>query len=212
VCDITHACVWRESLICVTWLTIWCQTLHHQLASHKYVWLDSCMCVWHDSHLSVTWSTHMCDLTHYMMPAIRPPSLRHVSMCDLTRACVCDMTHIWVWREVLICVTWLTIWCQPLDHQVASRKYVWLDSCMYVCIYMHVCIFIYKCHNTQQKGTAGFVRATDHPSPDNRGEQMILVWIWLMCVVCAMCVVCFYVSYVSYKWYSYSYEYHLENK
>ena len=39
----------------------------------------------------------MCDLTHYMMLAIRPNELRHVSMCDLTRACMCVYTCMCVY-------------------------------------------------------------------------------------------------------------------
>jgi len=46
VCDVTHACVWRDSCICVTWLIHVCDVTHS--------------CVWHDSFMCVTWLTLIC--------------------------------------------------------------------------------------------------------------------------------------------------------
>ena len=81
MCDMTHAHVWHDSFICVTWLmTPSCE--HHNLClSHVCLWCNvpcqaalcdiiqaSFTCVtwlmtrshaWHDS-----WLIHMCDMTH----------------------------------------------------------------------------------------------------------------------------------------------------
>ena len=50
LCDMTHAYVWHDSFICVTWLMHTCDM------THSYVW--------HDSFICVTWLMHTCDMTH----------------------------------------------------------------------------------------------------------------------------------------------------
>jgi len=71
-CDMTHAYVWHDSCICVTWLMHTCDM------TDLYVWHDSFICVtwlmhtcdmthahvWHDSFICVTWLIHTCDMTH----------------------------------------------------------------------------------------------------------------------------------------------------
>jgi len=66
MCDMTHfmciACVWHDSLICVTCLIHMCNMTHRTGSSSSsvlpglsHVWHDSLICLWHDSFECVTW-------------------------------------------------------------------------------------------------------------------------------------------------------------
>ena len=78
----------------------------------------------HDSFICATWRIRMCD--------------RLMHMYDMTHShvwyvwCLCPMTHSYVRRDVLVCVTWRIqthshvwyVWCLcPMTH-----SYVWYDS------------------------------------------------------------------------------------
>jgi len=80
----THACMWHDTFIYVTWLNI-----------YSYVWLDSHSYMWHVA-------SQTCAMTHFIhvtwLIARRTLSVR---VCDMTHAHTCDMSH-------LIHVTWLS--------------------------------------------------------------------------------------------------------
>jgi len=121
MCDMTHACVWHDSLphthppdifTCEIWL------IHMWDMTHSYVW--------HDSFIYVTWLIHMRDMTHsYVWQAsfIFVTCLIHI----------CDMTHSYVWLDSLVCVTWLIHMCDM------THSYVWLDSFICVTCLIHMC-------------------------------------------------------------------------
>jgi len=119
MCDMTHAYVWHDSCICVTWLMHMCDI------THAYVWHDSCICVtWlvrmynmthtyvrHDSFIFVTWLIQICDMTH--------SDVWHDSFrCVTWLIQMCDMTHSYMWHDSCICVTWLVrIYDMPHTHE-----------------------------------------------------------------------------------------------
>jgi len=52
----THAYVWHDAFICVTWLIHMCDMTHLCVTWPTHVWHDLFMCA--------TWLIHMCDMTH----------------------------------------------------------------------------------------------------------------------------------------------------
>jgi len=109
--DVTHSCVWHDTVISMMWLVHMCDM------THSYVWHDSFICVtwlirmcamphsyvWHDSFMCVAWLIHMCDMTGWFLYVT---TLMH--MCAMTRSYVCrelrvtwlihicDMNYSWV--------------------------------------------------------------------------------------------------------------------
>ena len=84
----THAYVWHDSFICVTWLIHMCDM------THAYVW--------HDSFICVAWLIHMCDMTHAYVwhdSFICVPWL--IQMCAMTHH-ACHESIIWPTWPVLI--------------------------------------------------------------------------------------------------------------
>jgi len=86
MCDMTHSCVWHDSLIWVTWLIHMCDM------THSYVW--------HDSFIGVTGRIHMCDMTHSYL-------FHDSSMCVAWRLHMCDITHSYSKKDPFTCVAWL---------------------------------------------------------------------------------------------------------
>jgi len=135
MCDMTHACMWHDSLMCAnihfmnhegatcfvkmltrysaTWLTHMCDM------THPHMRLDSLMCV--------AWLTYVCGIFFYKSPnshsfltTIDKSHVWHESrmcvtwfthMCDLTHSYVGHDSPICVTYDSLICVTWLTHAC-----------------------------------------------------------------------------------------------------
>ena len=96
--DMTHSCVWHDSVMSVTWLSHECDM------TQSCVWHDSVMCVT-CLVMCVTRLSHVCDLTQSCV------WLDSV-MCDTTDSCVwhetwlihaCDMTHSCVWYDSWRC-------------------------------------------------------------------------------------------------------------
>jgi len=92
MCDVTHLYAWRDSFICVTWL------IHMRDVTHSYVWRDSFICVtWLRLSLSftlcicVTLLIYMCDVW--------------IHMCDMTQTVTCS----YVWHYSVMCV-WINKW------------------------------------------------------------------------------------------------------
>jgi len=109
ICDVTRWCVWRDSLMCVTWLVhIWRAWLSGWVTwwvwdclvctmTRCYAWRDSLMCeIWldmtrpyvgHDSLLCVPWLVAMCAMTRCYV-------CHDSLMCNMT-ACLVNMV-IWL--------------------------------------------------------------------------------------------------------------------
>jgi len=121
MCVMTHWCVWRDALVCVTWLVGACDVIR---------W-----CVWRDPLIRVTWLIHLWDTTH---SCVRHDLFRCVCRDCLTQVTwlihvcvethyVCNMTHSYVditrsneWHDSFVCVTWL-IRVRDMTH-----SHVWL--------------------------------------------------------------------------------------
>jgi len=165
-CDMTHSYVWYDSFIRVTWLIHMCDM------THSYVWHDSFICMtviflawlipvcdktrsymWHDSFICLTWlvvdpvrkrggfQSYVCHCPFIRVTVIFVAWLIHT----------CDMTHLYVWHDsvmrvtwLIICVTWLTIYVtwlmvdpprKGLDVIYTcdiTHLYVWRES--FICV------------------------------------------------------------------------------
>ena len=82
----------------------------------------------------------MCDMTHLYV--------WHDSfMCVTWLIDICDMTHSYVWHDSFICVTWLTHMCDMTHSYVwhvaflcdMAYSYVWHDSFICVTWLIHMC-------------------------------------------------------------------------
>ena len=100
MCDIPLSYVWHDSLIRVPW------QIHVYAKMRSYVWHDAIRCV--------TWLTHVCDMTHWYVrhtSCIRVTWLIHTCankfMCVLWCVHMCDTTHSDVWRDSMICATYV---------------------------------------------------------------------------------------------------------
>ena len=95
-------------------------------------------CVWHDSFICVAWLIHMCDMTRYsrhthewMMCVYRTMLRVHGMMLRVYRIIV--RSHLHVWHDSFICVTWLIHMCDM------THSYVWHDSFIRVTWLIHMC-------------------------------------------------------------------------
>ena len=142
MCDMTHLCVWHDSVIWVKW------RIHVGDMTHSYVCRDSY--VWPDSFICVIGRIHKCDVTHLYVSRdsfIHVPWLIH--MYDVTHLHVCHnlhvplfehvvkiMSHIWT-RDMMhnssICVTRLILLCD-MTHSYVSRD-------LFICVtwLIHMC-------------------------------------------------------------------------
>jgi len=152
-CDVTQFHVWRDSFVCVTWLIRMCDmTLPDAMSkccnscnnvmetqpTHPYAWRDSILrvtwlvqmhCLLHPNEcekyykyyfLCVTWLIPMCDMTHPDAAIF----CRHNQLVD-----TCNMTHLDVWRDSLLRVTWLIqMPCQCAATSVRSTT-TWQTPC-----------------------------------------------------------------------------------
>jgi len=84
---VPFACVWHDSLMCVTWLILVCDLTHSYVCDMKHWYMThSCICLWLRWRHALL-QTYVC--------------LLHV--CDMTRSCV--------WHDSFLYVTWLTHMC-----------------------------------------------------------------------------------------------------
>jgi len=63
----THAYVWHDSCICVTWLMHMCDMTHAYVWHDSYIcvtWLMPCVYVRCCTFMSETWLMHTCHMTH----------------------------------------------------------------------------------------------------------------------------------------------------
>jgi len=104
----THAYLWLDSSLSVTWLIHMCNVTNYKrdlTRSYVETWLihmrDSThSCVWHDAGATqIPWLLHQCDLTY--------SAEWHDSFILLTwRVHMCDMTHLYMWHHAFTCVIW----------------------------------------------------------------------------------------------------------
>ena len=152
--------MWRDSFICVTWLT------HLRDMTHPYV------C--HDTLIRVTWHAHnMYDMTQSSQGRARSQPVSWPMRCDihsmwqLSFTCLTRPIHMravtysYVWRDSWVHVTWLMHVCDMTDitqsyvwhfsfvswlvHECdMTHPYLWYDSFMYVTRRMFMLIFSYE--------------------------------------------------------------------
>jgi len=157
-CDMTHQYVWHDSFICVTWLIQAIRPLLHWFIcakwlmpmcdmAHSYMWRDLFRKYDHYSTHSfvrcdwctcVTWLIHMCDTTHS-----GNTTTTALFICAKSPILMCDMTHVYVWHDSFLDVTWLIQAIRPLQHSFIYAKwlilmcdmtdsYVWHDLFIYM--------------------------------------------------------------------------------
>jgi len=134
LCHIYIECVWRDSMMCVTWLSdacdIWyaCVTCSNHMSEHdvliRVTWRMH-MCdmthsyLWHDSCTCVTWVIHMCAMTC--------ACVQHAHICATWIIEICDMLHAYVWHDACKYVTWFVPTC------AMTLTYMWCDSWRMTC-------------------------------------------------------------------------------
>jgi len=99
-------------------------------------WLVCCnKVIWREtmSLICVTWLIYVCDMNHLYV-------WRDSLICVTWHIYVCDMTHsyVWrvywyVWRDSFMCVRWLIHMCD------VTHWYVWRDTFMCVIWLIHMC-------------------------------------------------------------------------
>ena len=105
MCDVTHACVWRDTWMCVRWHVLY---------------------VCHDAFIRVTWHICMCDVTQSFV--WRDSFIYETFICAVTHSYVwrdafmCATTHSNVCCGTCICVPWHVLMC------TMTRSYVWHTS------------------------------------------------------------------------------------
>ena len=105
VCDITHAYLWHDSFLCVTWLIHMCDMSHMCDTTNSYVWHDSftcmtrliCMCDMTPSYLCHDSFTFTCSVSYKTIK-------RFVSFCQ--KIClICPRESAWyLYTMCLICL------------------------------------------------------------------------------------------------------------
>jgi len=132
VCDMTHLCVWNDSL-CVTWLIHMCDV------TRSYECETARSCVWCDSFVCVAWLIRICGMTN--------PDVWHDSFVRVTRpfffgcvwyewqdvcSCVCDVTRSYVWH---IQDEWIMSHTLCIHDGVTHSVYAW--HCSLICDVWH---------------------------------------------------------------------------
>ena len=161
-----HVCVWHDYVYCVTssfhmcdvndsYEYAVCRMIHMCDVNDLYVYEY----VWHDYVYCVTWIIHMCDVNDwYVYEVCR---MIYVSMgCAMTYVSMgCAMTYLHVWREGLLCVTWLIHMCDVRvtnvahdDTNMGHGAFTWVHpftSYKYGTrrIYIFACIYLI-CHKS----------------------------------------------------------------
>jgi len=104
MCDMTHAYLWRDLSICVTWHSLTCVTCLIDISEH-----DAFTHGWHDA---VTWLVlvYMCDTPRAYTAGdcewYGDSSRQYPFMCDTWPIHVGHMTHTYEWHDECIFVTW----------------------------------------------------------------------------------------------------------
>jgi len=125
-CDMSHSCIWYDSVVCVTWLIYTCvMTLDKDKDSIH---------VRHDSFICLTWAICKCDMTH---PYVWHDSRwwRRSYICGIWHVPMCDMTHSYEWHDSFICVIWLPVRMAILNMWDMSHTY--LPRCSFICVTWH---------------------------------------------------------------------------
>jgi len=144
MCDMTHSYVWRDSFICVLVLSAIWNLKFGDLMCVRMCVMTNYLCdmthlyVWYDSFICVTWLIRMCDVTHLYVWWCYPQfEMWRPDVCLYVRhdeSFVWHMTHLYVWHDSFICVTWLIHVCDM------THSYVWRDS--FICVLVLSAIWI----------------------------------------------------------------------
>ena len=110
----------------------------------------------------------MCDVTHLYVWC-------DPFVCVTWLICMCDMTHLYVWHDPFVCVMWLICMCD------VTHLYVWRDS--FVCVTWPICM-CYVTHSYVWYGP--FVRVT---WPICMCD-VIHLYVWRDPFVCVMWSIC----------------------
>jgi len=132
VCDVTHLCVWHDSL-CVIWLIHMCDVTrsYESVTTHSCAWCDSFVCVawliricdmtnsyvWHDSFMRVTWLFFFGCVWYEWQ-----------DVCS----CVCYVIRSYVWH---IQDEWVMSHTLCLHDGVTNSVYAW--HCSLICDIWH---------------------------------------------------------------------------
>jgi len=136
--------VWHDSCIRVTWLMHTCDM------THAYMWHESQGCKLvpgiHRDMTNTNTNRHTLqkdlptlpaythihrDMAHSFMTWLNQTTHLHGSWLIHT----CDMTHVYVWHDSFIRVTWLI----GLKTSSTPHSHVWHDSLTYVTWLIHTC-------------------------------------------------------------------------
>ena len=139
-CEMTHSCVWHDSLMCVTWHGSWGEKTEDVVEVcdnmvYMYVWHMTHWCVRHDSWgeeandsvaVCYIWLIHVCDMTHWCM--------RH----DSWQWVMYDMC---VWHDSLMYVSWFA----AMNYEL---------SCLMAMSYDNLCMPLHSWHGEANDGVA----------------------------------------------------------
>jgi len=143
--------VWRDSSLCVTWL------IRKENGAYMHVWRDSNVCVtwlirivggaylfiWRDSFTRVIWilrvDSGVYSLVKWLV-CVRDVTHSNRQWCVYT--CSCDVTHLYVWRNLFICVMWLLrmgsggYWLAYVCARLTQIEHAWF---VYMCDVTSAC-------------------------------------------------------------------------
>jgi len=124
ICDMTHWYVWRDSLVCVTWLVRvlmlresldspgFYQEIQVCMTSVCVKWLMSY--VWQDS-----WLICMCGMTHM---DVCHDSCKYSCYVRRSTPLVLTRKFRYVWHDSLVCATWLIGMCAMTRASINVHK------------------------------------------------------------------------------------------
>jgi len=148
MCDMAHSStcmtsyVWRDSFVCVPWLSSHVRHDSSLLLTHSYVQTGH-TCGWIMSHI------HICDVTpsHLCDDSLTRLTRLHY-MCDMTPSYVCDMTHSCVYsrcaylvglgairyvgHDSFTCMTWLLHMCDVTPSYLCHVSFIYVPEVIHI--------------------------------------------------------------------------------
>jgi len=139
LCDMIRSFMWHDSFIYVTWFFHLCDMIR------SFMWHDSFMCM----ICVICVMCVMCDMTHSCVLRIWIHSYAYTRWCCMTML-LCGETHLYVWHDSFICVTWLNQMHNMTCSYVWHHSYVWHASfiCVTWLIHMRDINYLYVWHDS----------------------------------------------------------------